>query len=41
MFVTLCRKFEDKNDLDNEEDTATELKKFNGQNEPVIYIFTF
>jgi len=37
MFVTLCRKFDDKNDLDNEEDDAKELKKYNGQTEMVIF----
>ncbi len=33
--MTLCRKFDDKNDMDNEGDDAKELKKFNGRIEEV------
>jgi hypothetical protein len=37
IFVTLCRKFDDKNDMDNEGDDAKELKKFNGRIEEVKF----
>jgi polycystin 1L2 len=36
IFVTLCRKFDDKNDLDNDGDNAKELNKYNAENEEVI-----
>ncbi len=35
IFVTLCRKFDDKNDMDNEGDNTEGLKKWHGQNEEV------
>ena len=35
IFVTLCREFDDKNDMDNEGDNAEGLKNWNGQNEEV------
>jgi len=30
MFVTLCRKFDDKTDLDNEGDDEKQIKNYNG-----------
>ncbi len=38
IFVTLCRKFDDKNDLDNEGDKAKELNKYNAENEEVFLV---
>ena len=38
IFVTLCRKFDDKNDLDNEGDKAKELNKYNAENEEVFIV---
>ena len=37
FFVTLCRSFDDKNDIDNEGDKNNELNNWNGQNDQVKF----
>jgi hypothetical protein len=36
--VSICRRFDDKNDIDNEGDDSKEFNQFNGQIEKVLFL---